>query len=356
MLTLTVSALRNALTPMVKLVRSASKPVLRTVLFAPSDRGVSLVATDLDCWIELSIPAEDTTPPFRVDAKSLEASLKGCASDTVTFERQASEVCMVAGDLTAMLPVLDADGPVPPETKWVHHATLNTTDLLNGLAKTIPFMARGPGRFALEGVHIAAKRGKPLALASSDTARLSVCRLQARTRRNGEAILPGDAAKRLQSMPAEGEVRIETSADEPQRLRFHATSGWVLTSRTHEGRFPRYESVIPTRAAGEMTLHPRPFLRELTRAGRLADPQTRSVAFRPDEDGRIRLDARNGSLASRHATHDRMPFWAADWKALAEALKLCRSETVRLQLTDGDSPLRLDEGDWTHVVMPIRVA
>lgn len=216
-------------------------------------------------------------------------------------------------------------------------------------------------RYALGGVLVEIK-GDLITLAATDTRRLAVMR--------GPCSAAGGAVAEnaIPVVPSKALALIErTLMDEKESVSLAIRSNDVLVktstatiySRLVEGRFPRYQDVIPARSTTSVELVVGPFYSAVRQAQIVTSEESRGVDFE--------LSAGLMTLASRAAeigeskvelpiSYEGAPLVITfDPKYVAEFLRVLEPEQpIRLELTDSESAavFRTEDG-YIYIVMPL---
>ncbi len=367
-------------------------PILGHVLISQdSDTGqVRLTATDLELWIEHTLPRGQealvpitgggaTTAPARnltdllaaLPESSVELTSEG--TDNGTFSTHVR--CNRANfKLLALSP---DEFPVLPSVVEKTRFVINKAHLRDAIRQVLFAVSTDESRVVLTGVLLTFKEGV-LRLVATDTHRLAVKEITTLegTSEDVSAVIPARALSELLRVTGshdEGTVSLVLS-DNQIHFRIEdekSGSGTTLISRLIEGQFPNYERVIPQGFDRKITLERELFAAALKRASIFAREQgsANRVVIRSSEDidgtDRLIITAVSDTLGTaleeieiaREGATEPVEI-AFNVKYLIDVLNAIESDGVHLELT---APLRpgvvkpTEGSDYFCVLMPMQV-
>jgi DNA polymerase-3 subunit beta len=216
-------------------------------------------------------------------------------------------------------------------------------------------------RYALGGVLVEVK-GESIVMAATDTRRLAVMR--------GSCAASGSATPEsaLPVVPSKALALIEkTLSDETESVSIAIRNNDVLVktaaatiySRLVEGRFPRYQDVIPAKCTTTVELVVGPFYSAVRQAQIVTSEESRGVDFEL-ASGLMTLASRAAEIGESKVelpiSYDGAGLVITfDPRYVAEFLRVLEPEQpIRLELTDSESAavFRTDDG-YTYIVMPL---
>jgi DNA polymerase-3 subunit beta len=218
--------------------------------------------------------------------------------------------------------------------------------------------AAGPGcrRYCLEGVLCEVEPGL-FRLVASDNRRLAVAQMAADGSCAGPGgVLPARAVALLARLASEAEAPVEAVFG-PARAWFR-TSAAALSARVVEGNYPPWRSGVPASPPCCLEVPVAGLLSAVRQAAVLREQVGARLVLRL-EPGRLVLESgRAGAGQSRVARKVLVQGGpvkvALQPRFLVELLRCLEGEeTVRLGLTDADTPVLFRSGDYTHVLMPL---
>lgn len=343
-------------------------PILANVLLAAdaATGRLSLTGYDLNLGIQTSIPAAvetsgATTLPARlfgeivsrlpaVSPITLSAPEDGEQADLTSLSGSYQVRCMAASEFPS-LPLSATGKPVQ----------LRPDALIRGLRATLFASSSDESKQLLTGAHLSF--GERLECAATDGHRLAVLELDH----------PGQAAASAVTVPARSLRELErllSVSGVAEQLAMHTSTGQivfscgdqVLCSRTLDGTYPAYRSLIPPSFANRITLDRRELLAALERVAVLADQHNNVVKLSADPERselRITADAQDvgsGSEAlAAEITGDSLQI-AFNVRYLLDGLKAMAADEVVMQANAPTTPVVLaGEEGFTYLVMPVQV-
>jgi len=368
-----------------------SLPILGHVLISQDeDTGqVRLTATDLEMWIEHTLPRAQesfgvisgggaTTAPARNLADLLAAlpeaavELTSEGGETSTFTTHVR--CNRANfKLLALSP---DEFPVLPSVIEKTRLVIEKAQLRDAIKQVLFAVSSDESRVVLTGVLLVYKEGILKAVAT-DTHRLAVrsVKIVEGTSGDASAVIPSRALSELLRVIGsneEGTVSLVLSDNQVQfRIEDEKTgSGTTLISRLIEGQFPNYERVVPSSFDRKITLERELFVAALKRSFIFAREQgsANRVVIRSSEDidgDRLIITAISDTLGTaqeeieiaREGATDPVEI-AFNVKYLIQVLDAIESDGIHLELTAPLRPgvVRPTEGsDYFCVLMPMQV-
>ncbi len=360
----------------------SSLPILTHIRIAAKEGRVSMMATDLEMWMEHTLPGvgitEDgaATAPARNFTELLAAMPDADVSVTVEDETNTLHLrCLKAN--YKLLGLSADEFPLLPQVKEESRFVIDREILKEAIKQTIFATSTDETRAILTGV-LVVFQGDSLRLVATDTHRLAVrdCPVKEGSG-SASAIVPSRAMNELLRIIGndEGEVVVTLSSNQIQFQIEDAKgddkdselgSKTTLISRLIEGQFPNYERVIPAQATKTLTVERAPLASAVKRAAIVARDSASRVVLRTTEDGdRLTITAESGSVGNAYEevevarTGDDSPVEIAfNAKYLADVLNVLDTEGLHIELTE---PLRpgvirpTDDADYLCVLMPMQV-
>ncbi len=363
----------------------SSLPILTHVRITAKDGKVSMMATDLEMWMEHTLPGigitEDgsATAPARNFTELLAALPDADVSLTVEDETNTLHLrCMKAN--YKLLGLSADEFPLLPQVKEDSRFVMDRETLRDAIKQTIFATSTDETRAILTGV-LVVFQGDSLKLVATDTHRLAVrdCPVKEGSG-SASAIVPSRAMNELLRIIGndEGEVVVTLSGNQ---IQFQIDSGktegkgddkaemgskTTLISRLIDGQFPNYERVIPAQATKTLTVERAPLAAAVKRASIVARDSASRVVLRTTEDGdKLTITAESGSVGNAYEEvevareGDASPVEIAfNAKYLADVLNVLDTEGLHIELTE---PLRpgvirpTDDADYLCVLMPMQV-
>ncbi len=352
----------------------SSLPILTHIRIAAKDGKVSMMATDLEMWMEHTLPGigitEDgaATAPARNFTELLAAMPDADVSVTVEDETNTLHLrCLKAN--YKLLGLSADEFPLLPQVQEDSRFVIDRETLKDAIKQTIFATSTDETRAILTGV-LVIFQGDSLRLVATDTHRLAVrdCPVKEGSG-SASAIVPSRAMNELLRIVGneEGEIVVTLSGNQIQfQVDDASGSKTTLISRLIDGQFPNYERVIPAQATKTLTVERAPLAAAVKRASIVARDSASRVVLRTTEDGdKLTITAESGSVGNAYEevevarTGDDTPVEIAfNAKYLADVLNVLDTEGLHIELTE---PLRpgvirpTDTADYLCVLMPMQV-
>ncbi|WP_176074660.1 DNA polymerase III subunit beta [Brucella intermedia] len=338
------SQLAHALATVTRAIESRNSiPILANVLLAVEDGQLRLTGTDLDVEITTSLPVLDCQPgSVTVPGKMLADIAKRATSD-ITLALDGGRLTVASGRSRYKLDVLPAED-FPSFSAGKFDTTLEL-DLAALVAPCVHCISTDETRYYLAGVYLHAIEGRLVAVATDGH------RLMRNVGPEGAlgygVILP----RKLVGLLPKGAVTVELSQN-----KVRVTSGsTVITSKLIDGTFPDYVRVIPTGNSNILTVDRQSLMKAVERVAAVADDKSRAVKFAVGDT--LRLMLADKASDEVEATFEGEPLEIGfNARYVNDMLGALDEPSVRFALGDAGSPAVIKgEGEWTAVLMPLRV-
>lgn len=339
-----------------------TKPVLQGVKMAASADQLTLMATDLEVGIRQQVsevtvktPGECLVPAARLGPilrESMDEELEiRLEAPHCLVHGQDSDYRIITGDPAEFPEVPDFQGTetwrIPGEALG---SLIRRTEFATDVEST---------RYALNGVLLDAKTNVLNAVAT-DGRRLALARRRLKPSETASGIVPLKALNLIQRAVHDLE---DKAAEVSVILRSNeilvSTGQAIVWGRLLEGRFPKYEDVIPTDKEVTAEMEAGQLLSAVRRAAILTSDTSRGVTF-SFEAGRLVLTSRAaeyGESTIRVAIgYDAKPLSIIfNPQYLEQALRVLPPETkIHLDMVDGEHAAVLRaEDDYQYVIMPL---
>ena len=339
------------------------KPVLECVRFCAEKDSVVLLGTDLEVGIRYVLSQVTVSQPgeILVPADKLAAVVRE-SGDEVLEIASIEQGCQVIGadsrfDLYGQDP---AEFPPVPRMEGQPDMTIKAGVLERMIHRTVFAAARENTRYAINGV-LWEKQGKTLVMVATDGRRLARTEGQAEMAADGhgEAIVP------VKTMGLIG--RLLNDPDELVSVRMMSNQILVSTGRATvssvlvEGRFPKYEDVIPRDNDKVISFGIGVLSSAVRRAALMTTEDSKGVRFN-FRDGHLELSGRS---AGRGEAVIRL---SVEYKGvpieigfnpvyLLDGLKVVGADAVELALSEPNKPGMIRSSDgFLCVIMPVSLS
>jgi DNA polymerase-3 subunit beta len=340
------------------------KPILRNLKIITEEGQTTLMATDLELGIRLTVrdvKVEEPGEAILPAARTL-AILRESTDEELSLDAN-NDRCVVRGRFNEFeMPSEDpANFPdVPPFAEEKFHE-ITAGGLREMIRRTIFAAATENPRYAVTGIlwelendqaHLVATDGRRLAVVNGTATAHGE-----HTTKGQTPVVPTKAMSLLERNLSDGEETVRVSL-RPNEVLFK-TEQAMIYSRLVEGRYPAYREVFPKKATTKVTLTAGPFHSAIRQAAIMTDDESKKVVF---SFGKKKLTLQ-ASGAETGRSKVEMPF-EYDGKAidirfdprfLTDMLRvLDPSVSLTLELVDSNSPALFRDGkDYSYVVMPL---
>ena len=301
--------------------------------------------------LTVSVPATDaaTAAPIALDLKDLLNFARSASENLVTIRGDGT---VVSGALIVKLPTYPlADLPdglgIATPKEGVPSATID----LEALRRVAHAMSPDRVRAALHGVCVECDADGVVHTVATDGRRMAVVRATAPTSPSPspyELLIPYNAVLAILSAPA-----TEAHASwNKEYLSLH-TATYHLITRLSDGQFPPWRKVVPAAYARALILLPRKALVAVLKSMSKAK---RGAIFSASGGGNTSITCEELGVTGSVAAPWVGKAVGVNPRYLREAIEDLVGDTVTLELSgDALDPLAVREGDYTAVVMPVRL-
>lgn len=343
-----------------------TKPILGCVKLVADGERLELCATDGEAALRLSIdgPAVDEPGAAVVAADRLLAIVRELADAEIELHADERQ-CVIRGEGSEFKLHVQNPQDFPPLPEFTDEPDLSVKgpDLWRMISMTLYAAAREMSRYAINGV-LWNKRGKRLYLVATDGRRLARAggSLVAAQSADFEAIVPSKALVVFERVYVPAQAGDGAPIDvkvTPNQLLLR-WPGCTLATTLVEGRFPKYDDVIPREVTKRARLARDDFHAAVRRAALLTTEDSRAVRLeftadklvissRSPEQGEARVELPLEYQGEPLAIGFNPAF-------LADALRVLPYEEVRLELHEHFRPGVIcgeDKDEFLYVVMPV---
>lgn len=282
--------------------RSATLPILSSVLILVGDAGIKMRATNLETGIDLLVSGTHTTDGVVAIPATILQQLANSLSreGMVTIEQRGDSISLITGTNKSLLRVLSyEDFPSIPFPEHPKHSLILSGVSLRGLLSSLAGCASTSTiRPELASIYCSIEGGV-LTMVATDSFRLCEKKVPLQNRgAQGLFLLPAKNALDIaQALPDED---ITISFDEHQ-CAFSWSTGTIV-SRLTNSTYPDYRQIIPREKVVEATILCRDFEQALKRTAIFSDTfQKITLHFDPKRK-QFSLTAKNASIGESSET------------------------------------------------------
>lgn len=305
---------------------------------------------------EMSIAArvQDTDSDVHVLLPSrIVRIVSSMSGDTVQIEIKNSSVVVSSNSAKVELQTVDVDEYPAFTSTFDDSVEFESGVLADAISRTVlasdekvsASYAMGSILFACYATHTD--------VVATDARRLSVVKTAATTKNEFEALVSPRALSALVKCLDGGTVEFLRSANLVQ----FKTDDCIIETLQASGRFPRYAQVIPRQFNATVAIATQPLLSQVNLAGLIVQVEGPGIDFNLS-NGNLTLSSQGEQVGKSEGA---IPI-AYDGETLeftlvgqfvSQWLKVVDSETVELNVIDGNSAVVFVDGNNTYVVMPL---
>jgi DNA polymerase-3 subunit beta len=340
------------------------KEILKNVKLRLAKDSAILVATDSEVGIRCEIPEVETDSVGEVllPTQRIIAILREVQEDAIVLQVEEDALWVRTGRSEFRLSVEDpAEFPDVAAFDDDSYLVVPGRQFRQTIQRTLFATDVESTRYALGGVLVEASKGT-FTLAATDSRRLAVAHTTC------SAVGDGANTASRPVVPSKAMSLIERSIhsdDQEVHLAFHANDVLVrsgastIYARLVEGRFPKYQDVIPREFRASIEMVTGPFLSAVRQSIIVTNEESRGVDF-TFADGNLTLNSVGADVGTSRVelpiSYDGEPITITfDPKFVADFLKVLEpSASLTLNLIDSSSAAVFKtDGDYTYVVMPL---
>ena len=344
-------------------------PILSNMLLIADDRGVEIIATDLEIGLRGRYAATVDKPgAVTVSAKKMYEIVRELPADDIQINVEENNwVRIQTGHSQFKLVGLPRDEyPALPDVAEEGMIVIEGDTLRDMIKKTLYAVGENDARYVLNGlfVHMTqTKGGINIRMVGTDGHRLSMIDRVVDAKHKEEGIIiPKKAMVELRRLLEEDAPKTELRLGFSKNHALFKRDGLVMVSKLIDGNYPNYLQVVPSKSTKKVTVSKDAFTHAVKRVSILSKEKTNAVKLQL-ESGQLILSTNNPEVGEANEE------LAVDYKGeaiaigfnsryLMDVLMAMDRETISLELSDALSPcLITEEGDENYkcVVMPMRV-
>lgn len=342
--------------------------ILSNVLLNCEQQNLTIVATDLEVGINVTIPIENGIDgKIAISGKSLFEIVKELPSKkTITLIKKENNWVEILCQKSTFNIVGLSSEEFPPLPKYDEslQVRFNTTFMREMIDRTIFSVSNDETRYHLNGVFCESIENRLLRMVSTDGHRMALI--------DKEAMLNGyELFEKGMIIPKKGltelrrllDTKTESFSAVLEKNNFIAKiDNCLLFIRLIEAEYPDYELVIPKNNNNRIVLNREMFLSSLKRVSLLANEKSKSVKF-SITSGSMTISSSNPDLGDAQEILD------IDYSGVAveigfnaryiiECLSILDCEKVNFDLSDKLNPgiiFAHQREDYRYIVMPMRI-
>ncbi|MDA0832583.1 MAG: DNA polymerase III subunit beta [Planctomycetota bacterium] len=339
------------------------KEILKNVKLQVTDSEISLIGTDLETSIRHVIKdcESDQSGEVLLHTARLQSILREIPDERVALEVTPEALIVKGGRSRFRLAVQDpSEFPTIAAFSEENYHLIDAATFREMIRRTIFSCDVESTRYALGGV-LVDLGGDSVTMAATDSRRLSVisspCTVHGTVGETNSPVIPHRAMSLLEKSLAEGDEQVKLAVRGNDVVVQAGQS--TLYSRVVDGRFPRYQDVIPKEFNATIELVAGPFYSTVRQAQIVTDQESRGVDFEFSADT-LTLVSKAPDIGESRVEHP-ISYSGSEMKItfdprfLAEFLRVLDAETqVHFCLIDPQSAAVFKVGEsYTYVIMPL---
>lgn len=265
------------------LVSKNAMPILDNFLFKIGEEKLIVTASDGDTTMVTSLPIQNVqgTGSFVVPAKTIMEPLKEMPQQQLTLEVDNGNYEVIVSYENGKYNFIGGNAAEYPVLKALEENSksfeINPQALLNGIQSTIFATADDELRPVMNGIYFDIKADRVIFVASDSKKLVRLINSATAPGFESNFILPKKPANLLKNVISKDQVLCTVSFDS-KSARFQL-GDYELSCRLIEGRYPRYEVVIPKNNTNKLTIDRQSFLSSLRRIAVFSNSATNQVKF-----------------------------------------------------------------------------
>ena len=252
--------LLNHLTAISRVISSKSTlPILDNFLFNMEERKLTITASDLESTLVTWIELENTEGigEIAIPAKLLIDTLKEFPEQHLTFQINNENYAVEIYSENGKFSIVGQDGEEFPEMPHINPnssttVTMNHSVLLSGINKTLFATADDELRPVMNGIFIEISPDDVTFVASDAHKLVRYKRSDVKAEMDSSFILPKKPAALLKNLLPKEDFNVKLEFDEKNA--FFKLTNYYIICRLVEGKYPSYNSVIPTNNPNKMQI------------------------------------------------------------------------------------------------------
>lgn len=347
--------------------KKSPQEILKNVRACWSNGQLELMATDQEVSVRYQIPATfDRAGCILIPAGRLRSILTEVTGSVIELETEGDRLSIRAGFAEFTIPTADPNEfPTFPENNSPDSVTLPAAALSKAIRRTIWSTDPENSRYALGGIKLAAE-GEHVEFVATDSRRLAICRVACVIEsKSGELppniVIPAKSMAIVERLAAAAPEESVTIQIQSSSVTFKIGSQ-KLFSRLVEGRFPRYQDVVPdpNRCQYREAISAGQWLHAIRQAQITTSQDSRGVDFIFGK-GKLVLVSQAADVGSSRVE---LPLEGSgtdlkitlDPRFTADLLKSIPPETVvvvRMDSPESAVLFQVDDGAYQYVQMPL---
>lgn len=338
-----------------------SKPaiqILNYILFKAGD-GLTCYATDLEVGLVTSCEADVREQgQIAIPAQKLLSLVEQFPDDDVSIMRDKTQVVVRCGKFTSRLQILPTDDFPTPPVETGRAAVMSGPALAQAIAKTRYALSSSGPRYAIQGALLTLiKNGAAMVGTDGKRLALTTMRQEQEVPSETKIVIP---AKTLDALLPQ--LTSDTTMTISDKHCFFRVGERLLISRMIEGKFPKYEAVVPQQNDKRITIERTRLASALRRVKQVSD-ENKAMLF-DISPGFLRISSSSVEIGSADevldVNYEGPPLTiCVDGEAVLDFVDAASHPNIVIALKDNKTAMLLLDGDkdsnYLGVIMLMRV-
>ncbi len=354
--------------------RKSTMPVLSNVLLAADEKGLAVMATDLELSIRIQVPCQaKKNGEALVNAKGLFDIVREAPNKEIKLSGKKEAIEVTSGKSEfKVLGMPTSEFPAFPDNQNYEWVSFQGSGLLEMIDRTSYAVSTDETRYALNGVYLekpADSETNGLRMVATDGHRLSyIDREVTKAFKLPEGVIvPRKGLSLIKKLAETADQGLKLGLGQKELIvvrepKDEADIGVTFYVRLIEGKFPKYQQVIPKNAKRLVTLPRKSLVGALRRADIMAQDRAHPVCFALSP-GHLEISSSNPDLGEvkeeLEAEYKGETFQVGfNARYFLDVLNVLADEQIVLVLGDELSPCiirsEFDRG-FLALIMPMRL-
>ncbi len=350
--------------------KSVTLPVLKNILIQTKENFINLSATDLEIGIKWwSLSKTEKEGEITIPYNLFSSFVNFLPDKKINIKTEKNNLFLECGDYKTQINGISAEEfPVIPEVEEKQKININSSVLCESLMQIIDIPSLSKVKPEISGVFFSFTE-KELKIVATDSYRLAEKKIFFEEKKplDFSFIIPQRTARELINIFKETNKEIEIIYGENQilfRLKMEEFDHPYieLTSKTIEGNYPDYESIIPEKLNTQITLNKEELINKIKAAGVFAgkiNEVNLSINLKEEE---MIIKSSNNDLGNyetkiKGKTKGERIDISFNYRFLLDGLNNIKSSEVLFEFNNENNPGILKpvgKDDFFYVVMPIK--
>lgn len=352
--------------------KNINLPILNNVLIKAEAGNIRLVATNLEIGIISTVRGKiEAEGSFTVNSKIISDCIGLLPNKKVGLNQKDNDLLVDCENYQAKIKGQSAEEfPLIPEVDRKNYFSAPAEAVKNAISQVIFATPLSETRLELSGV-LFVFSGETLTLAATDSYRLAEKKIQIKSNGQEEKriIVP---AKTLQELLRVLSVNLDDDVEgNKQEIKFYISDNQILftygstelVSRLIEGQYPDYQQIIPAGSKTKVMIDRQELIRAVKMASLFSKTGINDVNLDfPLDKNQAVVSSVSGQTGENITSLEAKVTGGensivVNYRYLLEGLSNIEKETVKIEVTDGNTPCLIrpeQDESYLYIIMPIK--